>query len=144
MGTIGTYRGTLGGVLLCSSLHQAFHWPASLLFSCRCWHVGRERLWWWLHSLCMTQPYRLASMAAWLSSTGISHHNLFPHIPSICLCSQQQPSPWDCSTIPKLQLPAAAPSRGPVSLSRVCMAVARAVRFSFYLGYHSQMFHSQP
>ena len=27
------------------------------------------------------------------------------------LCSQQQSLPWDCSTIPKLQLPAAAPSR---------------------------------
>ena len=27
----------------------------------------------------------LASMAAWLSSTGISHHNLLPHIPSIHL-----------------------------------------------------------
>ena len=26
-----------------------------------------------------------ASMAAWLSSTGISHHSLLPHIPSICL-----------------------------------------------------------
>ena len=26
-----------------------------------------------------------ASMAAWLSSTGISHHNLLPHIPSIHL-----------------------------------------------------------
>ena len=33
----------------------------------------------------MTQQYCLASMAAWLSSTGISHHNLLPHIPSICL-----------------------------------------------------------
>ena len=30
----------------------------------------------------MTQQYRLASMAAWLSSTGLSHHNLLPHIPS--------------------------------------------------------------
>ena len=29
----------------------------------------------------MTQQYRLASMAAWLSSTGISHHNLLPHFP---------------------------------------------------------------
>ena len=37
------------------------------------------------------------------------------------LHSQQQPSPWDCSTNPKLQLPTAVPSRGPVSLSRVCM-----------------------
>ena len=32
------------------------------------------------------------------------------------LHSKQQPSPWDCCTIPKLQLPAAAPSRGPASL----------------------------
>ena len=38
------------------------------------------------------------------------------------LCSQQQPSPWDCSTIPKLPLSASAPSRGLVSLSGVCMA----------------------
>ena len=43
------------------------------------------------------------------------------------LCSQQQPSPWDYSTIPELQLPAAAPSREPASLSWVCMAVARTV-----------------
>ena len=27
--------------------------------------------------------YLLASMAAWLSSTGISHHDLLPHIPSV-------------------------------------------------------------
>ena len=33
---------------------------------------------------CVTQQYHLASMAAWPSSTGISHHDL-PHIPSICL-----------------------------------------------------------
>ena len=32
------------------------------------------------------------------------------------LHSQQQPSTWNCSTIPKLQLPAAAPSRGPAFL----------------------------
>ena len=29
--------------------------------------------------------------------------------------------PWDCSTIPKLQLPATAPSRGPGSLSGGCL-----------------------
>ena len=33
----------------------------------------------------VTQQYRLASMAAWLSSTGISHHSLLPHIPLISL-----------------------------------------------------------
>ena len=43
--------------------------------------VWRERRWWWLHPLHMTQQYCLASMAAWLSSTGISHHSLIPHIP---------------------------------------------------------------
>ena len=74
-----------GEVLLCSSMHQAFDRPASLLFSCRCWRVGRGRLWWWLHPLCMTQQYRLVSMVAQLSSTGISHHNLLPHTSSVCL-----------------------------------------------------------
>ena len=33
----------------------------------------------------VTQQYRLASKAAWLSSTGISHHSLLPHIPSVHL-----------------------------------------------------------
>ena len=56
-------------------------------------------------------------------------HSLNPSV-----CSQQQPSPWDRSTVPKLQLPAAGPSRGPASLSRVCMAVARTVFFSLHLG----------
>ena len=50
-------------------------------------------------------------------------HRYFPpqsppsHPLDVSFCSQQEPSPWDCSTIPKLQLPAAAPSRGPASLS---------------------------
>ena len=34
---------------------------------------------------CVTQQYNLVSMAARLSSTGISHHNLLPHILLICL-----------------------------------------------------------
>ena len=33
----------------------------------------------------MTQQYHFASMAAWLFSTGISHHSLLPHIPLIRL-----------------------------------------------------------
>ena len=32
--------------------------------------------------LCMTRQYCLASLAARFSPTGISHHNLLPHIPS--------------------------------------------------------------
>ena len=52
-------------------------------------------------------------------------HRHFPRSPpshplNLSLHSQQQPLPWDCSTIPKLQLPATAPSRGPGSLSGVC------------------------
>ena len=62
------------------------------------------------------------------------------HPLNLSLCSQQQPSPWDCSTIPKLQLPAAVPSRGPVSLSGICMSVARTVWFSFHLGCHRSVF----
>ena len=62
------------------------------------------------------------------------HRNFPPQSPpsyplNLSLCSQQQPSPWDCSTIPKFQLPATAPSR-------VCMAAARTVWFSFLLGCH--------
>ena len=74
-----------------------------------------------------------------LLHTDISHHNLFPPIPSIHLSSvNSSPRPGiDCSTIPKLQLPATAPSRRSMSLSRVCMAAARTIWFSFHLGCHS-------
>ena len=52
------------------------------MLACR----GRgERLCRWLHPLRVTQQCRLASVAAWLSSTGISHHHLLPHIPPIRL-----------------------------------------------------------
>ena len=67
-------------------------------------------------------------------------HRHFPpqslpsHLLNLSLHSQQRPLPWDCYTIPKLQLPDGVPSRGPVSLSRVCMAGARTVWFSFHLG----------
>ena len=60
------------------------------------------------------------------------HRHFPPQFPSshpldLSLCGQQQPSPWDCSIIPKFQLPAAAPSRGPASLSWVCMAAVGTV-----------------
>ena len=72
-----------GWVLLWSSVYQEFDGTASPLFSCQRWCVGAERLWWRLNPLCVTQQYLLASMAAWLSSTGISHHSLLLHIPEI-------------------------------------------------------------
>ena len=48
------------------------------------WPVGREAMV-MAPPLHVTQQHHLASMAAWLSSTGISHHDLLPHIPSIHL-----------------------------------------------------------
>jgi len=42
-------------------------------------------------SIPVTRQYRLASMAAYLSPTGISHHDLLPHIPSVCLFSLTSP-----------------------------------------------------
>ena len=54
--------------------------------------------------------------------------------------SQQQPSHWNCSTIPKLQLPATAPSRKPRFLPGIYMAVARTVWFSLRLGCHRSAF----
>ena len=60
-------------------------WWASLsvvqLLMLACW----EREGWWLPPPRMTQQYRLASMAAWLSLTGISYHSLLPHLPLIGL-----------------------------------------------------------
>ena len=76
-------------------------------------------------SLHVPQLYPLASMAAWLSSIAISHHNLLLHIPSICLQSTAAHSPWYCSTIPKFQLPATVPSMRPASLFGVCMALSK-------------------
>ena len=66
-----------------------------------------ERLWWWLHPLHMIQQYPLASMAAGLSSTGISHHNLLPHIPSICFSTVNSNScpeiaPWSLNSSSQL------------------------------------------
>ena len=90
----------------------------------------------------VTQHSRLTSVAAQPPSTGISHHRHLPppsppsHPLDPSLHSQQQPLPWDCSTVPKLQLPVAVPSRAPASLSGVRVAAARTVWFSFHLGCH--------
>ena len=98
---------------------------------------GERQVWRWLHPLCVTQQNHLASMAAQL----FLHRHFPPQSPPShpldpSLHSQQQPSPWDCSITPQLQLPAAVPSRGPASLSRVYMVTARTVCFSFHLGCH--------
>ena len=129
-------KGSPGGILLCTSVGRAFDGQASLLLSCQWWCVERKRLWSWLQLLHVIQQYCLASKAAWLSSTGISHYNLLSNPLNPALCSQQQPLHQDCSTILKLQLPATAPSRRLVFLPSIYMAFARTVWFSFHSGCH--------
>ena len=46
---------------------------------------------------------------------------------NLSLCSQQLPLPWDCSTVPQLQLPAPVPSGRAPALPGVCMVAARTV-----------------
>ena len=97
--------------------------------------LAGEKLWWWgergygdgylPHSW-----LNCISLLPWLPT--FLHRHFPPQSPSshsldLSLHSQQQPLPWDCSPIPKLQLPATMPSR-------VCMTAARAVWFSFHLG----------
>ena len=65
-------------------------------------------------SLWIRQEYTFRYRSAW--QTGVPDQ--WKRIYRTMQTHQQQPSPWDCSTIPKLQLPSAVPSRGPVFLSR--------------------------
>ena len=98
--------------------------------------VGSERLWWWLYPLCMTQWYRLASMAAWFPPLAFPTRISSLTSPQSISPSRQQRLSWNCSTIPELQLPAVVPSRRLAFLSGKCMAAARTVWFSFHLGFH--------
>ena len=113
-------------------------WWASLsIVQLRMLACGERELWWWLHPLCMTQQL----LPCFHGCPAFFHRHFPPQSPPSCplhssLHSQQQSLSWDCPTVPKLQLPATAPSRGPASLSRVCMAAARTVWFSFHLGCH--------
>ena len=126
--TSGTEKGTLDGVLLCSSVRQAFDGPAHLLFSCRCWPCEQR------DAMVMAPPPPCDSAVSPCFHVCLAFPPWYfpPRTPpsrplDLSLHSQQEPLPWDCSTIPKLQLPAAAPSRGPAFLSGVFMAAARTV-----------------
>ena len=134
------------GVLLCCLVHQAHKespWVGSYSVVGHISHLKEQPGWSCSVVQCVWHEREAVLMAP--PPTGDSavlprfHHCLAilhwhfppqsppPHPLDLSLCSQQQPSPWDCSTIPKLRLPSTAPSRGPASLSRVCMAVARTV-----------------
>ena len=140
------HRGALlAGVLLCRSAHHAVKgapWVGSysvvqclrrlmgwLLYcsSAKAGLRGREAM------VMAPPPSRDSAISPCFHCCLAFLHRHFPSRPppshplDLSLCSQQQPSPWDCATIPKLQLPATAHSRGSTSLSGVCMAVARTV-----------------
>ena len=93
-----------GGVLLCRYTCQVLDGPASLLFSCLCWRVERE-------AVVMAPPTTCESTVSpyFYGCLAFLHRHFPPQSPpshplDLCLCSQQQFSPGDCSTFPKLQL----------------------------------------
>ena len=94
------------------------------------------RLWWWLHSLCVTQQYSLASIAP------SSPPQAFPTTVS-SLTSPWFVSPQSTAALtlwlfhnPWIPAPSYCIFQGPSSLTRLCMAVARTAWFSFHLGCH--------
>ena len=135
----------LAGVLLCSSAHQSLKgalWVGSCSVVqcvshlmdqppyCSAVDVGL-----WGERGCGdgSTPTRDSTVSPCFHGCPAFLHRHFPpqsspsHPLDLSLCSQQQPWPWYCSTISKLQLPAAAPSRGPAPLSQLCVAAARTV-----------------
>ena len=103
--------------------------------------VRRERLWWWLQPLRVTQPYPLLPwLPGFPSQACLTTISSLLSPQSIHLSVVNSNPYTGCSTVPRLHLPAAEPSRGPASLSGVCMAAARTIWFSFYLGHHRSAF----
>ena len=139
------HRGApLAGVLLCTLVHQSLKgatWVASCSLVQCIRHLMGQPLYCsaanagvWREAMVMAPPPTHDSavspcfhgcLAFLLRHFPLQSPPSLPLDPS--LHSQKQPSPWDCSTIPKLQLAAAVHSRGPSSLPGVCMAAARTV-----------------
>ena len=136
-------EGPLIGVLLSRSAHQALKrdilvgsysvvhgsgvWWASLsVVQLRMLVCGKREA-----MVMAVPPMRDSAVSPCFHGCLVFLHQHFPprsplsHPLNPSLRSQQQPLPWDCSTIPKLQLPASAPSRRPGFLSGVSMTVAR-------------------
>ena len=141
------HRGApLAGVLLCRSVCQALkgaHWVGSYcVVQCLCHAFDGPASHVQLPMLRCGEREAMAMAPSPTCDSAVSPcfhgclaflHRHFPQqSPPSCplnlsLHSQQQLPPWDYSAIPILQLPALVPCRGHVSLSAVCMAVARTV-----------------
>ena len=105
-------------MLLCSPVNQTFNGPASLTVQLPVLACGERE------ALMMAPPpmHDLAVLPCFHGCQAFIHRHFPPQSPpshplNPSLHSQQQPSPWDCSKIPKPQLPAATPSKGLASLS---------------------------
>ena len=117
-----------GGVLLCCSMCQALDGATVSIVQLLMLACGERE------AMVMAPPPTCDSAVSPCFHGCLAFlHRHFPpqsppsHLLHQFLRSQHQPSPWDCCTIPKLQLPAVAPSRGSTSLSGVCMAAARTI-----------------
>ena len=135
----------LAGILLCRSAHQSLKespwWGLTLEFSASgiCWAsisivelpmlaCGEKK------AMVMASPLMCDSavLPCFRGCLAFLHWHFPPQSPpshplNPSLHSEQQSSPWDCSTIPKLQLQATAPSRGPAFLSMVCTGATRTI-----------------
>ena len=114
-----------GGIPGCISVHPVFDGPASLPSSGQCWCIGERG-----YGNCSTPTHDSAELPFFHGSPPFLHRHVPPQSPHSHplhppLHREQQPLPWDCSTLPKVQLPATAPSREPASLSRGYMAPRR-------------------
>ena len=122
-GASGTWRGPLAGVLLFSSVRQ--HLMGQPLVQLPMLVCGERE------ARVMAPPTRCNSAVSpcFHGCLAFLHRHFPPSHPlNPSLRSQQQLSPWDCSTIPKFHLPVTAPSRrGWAFLYGVCMTAARTV-----------------
>ena len=144
--------GILGGVLLCSSVlqsHKGAPWVGSYSVFQFIKHLMGQPLYCsaanagvWGEAMVMA-PSSMHDSAVSPCFHGclaflywhFPPQSPLPHPLNPSLRSQQQPSPWNCPQIPKLQLPDAV-LRGLSFLLRVCLAATRTVLFSFHLGCH--------
>ena len=98
------------------------------------WHVGREKLQWWLHPLHITQQWCLASVAVWVSSTSIPGFGFPPSSPlRLSPHRQEQSSLRVCSPVPTFQLSAPVCTSTHMSQSGMCRAEAQTVCVSLTL-----------
>ena len=115
-------------------------WAKLSIIQLRYWHVGGERLWWWLHPLCMTQSS--IALLPWLPSfppqafpTTISSLTSSIHVCPV----NSSPRPWIAPQSPNSSSQPLCLPGEPASLSlslSLCVVSVRTVWFLFHLACH--------